>query len=53
MITENLYKKLLTGIPCLIDKNIDTVRIYKIRGSGEVKLFGVSPKIEDEEVIVL
>ena len=48
MITENLYKKLLTEIPCLIDKNIDTVRI-----SGEVKLFGVSPKIEDEEVIVL
>ena len=53
MITENLYKKLLTEIPYLIDKNIDTVRIYKIRGSGEVKLFGVSPKIEDEEVIVL
>ena len=51
MITENLYKKLLTEIPYLIDKNIDTVRIYKIRGSGEVKLFGVSPKIEDEEVI--
>ena len=53
MITENLCKKLLAEIPCLIDKNIDTVRIYKIRGSGEVKLFGVSPKIEDEEVIVL
>lgn len=53
MITENLYKKLLTEIPCLIDKNIDTVRIYKIRGSGEVKLFGLTPKIEDEEVIVL
>lgn len=29
MITENLYKKLLTEIPCLIDKNIDTVPILK------------------------
>ena len=51
MITENLYKKLLTEIPCLIDKNIDTVRIYKIRGSGEVKLFGVNSKIEDDNFI--
>ena len=48
--TEQLCKALAEYFA---DKNIDTVRIYKIRGSGEVKLFGVSPKIEDEEVIVL
>ena len=53
MITENLYKKLMEEIPRLIDQNIDTVRVYKIRGSGEVKLFGVSPQIKDEEVIIL
>ena len=53
MITDNLYKKLLTEIPSLIDQSIDTVRVYKIRGAGEVNLFGASPTIEDEEVIIL
>ena len=53
MITENLYKKLIAEIPYLIDQNIDTVRVYKIRGSAEVNLFGMSPEIKDEEVIIL
>lgn len=46
MITENLYRK-------LIDKELDSVRVYKIRGSGEVNLFGVSSAIADEEVIII
>ena len=53
MITENLYRKLLAEIPHLIDNTSDTVRVYKIRGMGEVKLFGLSHRIEDEEVIIL
>lgn len=53
MITETLYQKLLADIPRLINKATDTVRVYKIRGSGEVRLFGISHKIEDDEVIIL
>mgnify|MGYP004606896379 CR=1 FL=1 len=53
MITENLYHKLIDEIPKLIDKEVDSVRVYKIRGSGEVNLFGISPTIADEEVIVI
>lgn len=53
MITENLYRKLLAEIPHLIDNTSDTVRVYKIRGMGEVNLFGLSHRIEDEEVIIL
>lgn len=53
MITENLYRKLLVEIPHLIDNTSDTVRVYKIRGNGEVNLFGLSHRIEDEEVIIL
>ena len=53
MISESLYRKLLADIPGLIDKTLDTVRIYKIRGYGEVRLFGSSPKIEEEEVIII
>lgn len=52
-VSENLYKKLLTAIPGLIDRTTDSVRVYKIKGSGEVNLFGVSPQIEDEEVIII
>lgn len=52
-VSEDLYKKLLTAIPGLIDRTTDSVRVYKIKGSGEVNLFGVSPQIEDEEVIII
>lgn len=39
--------------PVMIDKELDSVRVYKIRGSGEVNLFGISNTITDEEVIIL
>ena len=29
------------------------VRVYKIRGYGEVSLFGASPEIKNEEVIII
>lgn len=53
MISEKLYRKLLVEIPKYIDSATDTVRVYKIRGSGEVSLFGISETIENEEVIIL
>lgn len=53
MITESLYRKLIDEIPAMIDKEIDSVRVFKIRGSGEVNLFGISNTITDEEVIIL
>lgn len=53
MITESLYRKLIDEISRMIDKELDSVRVYKIRGSGEVNLFGVSPAIADEEVIII
>lgn len=53
MITESLYRKLMDEIPKMIDKELDSVRVYKIRGSGEVNLFGISPAIAEEEVIII
>lgn len=53
MITENLYTELIAGIPQMIDKTTDSIRVYKIRGNGEVNLFGVNSVIEDEEVIII
>lgn len=53
LIQENLYRQLIDEIPRLIDEKTDTVRVYKIRGQGEVSLFGQSPILEDEEVIII
>ena len=53
MITENWYTELIAGIPQMIDKTTDSVRVYKISGNGEVNLFGVNSVIEDEEVIII
>ena len=53
MVSESLYRKLLAEIPKLIDKTTDSVRIYKIRGAGEVNLFGINQEIKNEEVIII
>ena len=53
MISERLYRKPLDEVPRLIDCGMDSVRIYKIRGNGEVSLFGVNQKIENEEVVII
>ena len=53
MVTENLYRRLLHDIPELIDRRSDSVRVYKIRGYGEVSLFGASPEIKNEEEIII
>lgn len=53
MITESLYRDMITMIPKMIDDATDSVRVYKIRGQGEVSLFGIGQKIEDEEVVII
>ena len=52
-LSEAMYRKLLQEIPRLIDKKADSVRVYRMIGSGEVTLFGsnVKPKIEDVIII--
>ncbi len=53
LVAENLYRKLLSEIPGMIDKEEDSVRIYKFRGYGEVNLFGTNHSVEEEEVIII
>ena len=53
MITVNLYKKLLEEIPKLIHPKEDSIRVYRIKGYGEVSLFGINESIESEEVIII
>lgn len=49
IISANLLKE----IPGLINKKEDNIRVYKIRGQGEVSLFGESIQIHDEEVVII
>lgn len=53
LIEENLFTKLQKEIPSLIDPEEDSVRIYRMTGYGEVKLFGVNDKIEAEDLIII
>ena len=52
-LSESLYQKLLKEIPGLIDDAEDSVRVYRMVGSGEVTLFGQNVKPKAEDVIIL
>lgn len=53
MIRPVVYKKMIEEIPKLIDDTEDSIRIYRIVGSGEVTVFGINKVIESEEVIII
>lgn len=53
LIDEALFVKLQRVIPTLIDEEEDSVRIYRMTGYGEVKLFGCNSKLESEEVMII
>lgn len=53
MLSEKRYQKLLLDIPRGIDKEEDSVRVYRIRGHGEVSLFGINESIKNEEIIIV
>lgn len=53
LIDESLFVKLQRVIPTLIDEEEDSVRIYRMTGYGEVKLFGLNSKLESEEVMII
>ncbi len=53
LIDESLFIKLQRTIPTLIKEDEDSVRIYRMTGYGEVKLFGTNTKIAPEEVMII
>ena len=53
LIEEAQLRKLEREIPKFINPEEDSVRIYRMTGYGEVKLYGVNTKIEVEDVILL
>lgn len=51
-ISKNKYEKMINGIGNYATTE-DSIRVYKIIGSGQVSVFGKKFDINDEEVIVI
>lgn len=53
LLEENQLRKLEEEIPKYIDAKVDSVRLYRMTGYGEVKLYGINTKIEAEDLIIV
>jgi CRISPR-associated protein Cas2 len=51
--TDALYRKLLKEVPRIINIELDSVRIYRVRDTDDVELIGKNIRIEDSDVIVI
>ena len=52
MIRPDKYKKLLQDIE-KIPETSDSIRVYKIQGTGTIEVFGEQYSIEDEETVII
>lgn len=53
LLPNNKLEEIKRKIPTYIDKECDTVKIYKINGSGQVFCFGTATFTESEETIIV
>jgi CRISPR-associated protein Cas2 len=53
LLEEAQLRKLEREIPRYMDPAEDSIRVYRMSGSGEVMLFGLNTKIEAEDVILI
>lgn len=51
-LSKRAYDKLMSGIGKYADEE-DSIRIYKIIGSGQVTVYGKQQEIDDEEIIII
>ncbi len=53
LLEEAQLRQLAKEIPHYMDAEEDSVRVYRMSGSGEVMLFGLNTKVEAEDVILI
>lgn len=53
LLPDTIFHKLLAEIPLSIDKKEDSVRVYRMTGYGEVKMYGQNVSLSAEDVIVI
>lgn len=52
-LTQRKYEKMIGDILPFIDEESDLLRIYKLSGSTEVRMWGRIPATYDEDVIII
>lgn len=53
IITNAMLDNIKRQIPLYIDKQSDTVRVYKINGSGQVSCFGTASLTQPSEIFII
>ncbi len=53
VITKSKLVKLQSEIPRYIDETVDSVRLYKINGKGNVVTWGTTEDYNDEDIIII
>ncbi len=53
LLDDIQLRKLEKEIPKYIDADEDSVRLYRMTGYGEIKLYGNNTKIEAEDLIIV
>lgn len=53
LLDDIQLRKLEKEIPKYIDTEVDSVRLYRMTGYGEIKLYGNNTKIEAEDLIIV
>ena len=52
ILNQQTYERMLAGIPSLIASE-DFVRVYKLTGNADIRVWGDAPLTQDSEVIIL
>ena len=52
ILNETTYERLLSGIPSHIDEE-DFVRVYKLTGNADIRVWGDVPLSQDTEVVII
>lgn len=53
LLEEAQLRKLIREIPGYMNREEDSVRVYRMTGTGEVILFGQNTRLEAEDVILI
>ncbi len=52
-ISQRQYDELISKVLVHIDEDIDLLRIYKLTGNTEIKIWGEVPETFDEDLIII
>ena len=52
-LTNRQYENMINTVVPMIDETTDLLRVYKLSGRSEIKVWGHIPETYDEEVVIL